>query len=320
MYISTTQQIENPNAWGAFNHLVAGRDGSCLSAEARGLRAIKSKGLIVRYGNPFANAATEVLFESNEVLVGVAVDDNGAVHAIGKRHHTNASGAWKSSPSSLLPGGLRVIRAIGDELWIVHDAGVVRLSGKVVTPVDLGAIGGRVLDVAGTSPRDVYISIDPDGGRPWSGPGMLHFDGTTATPIAKAPHRAHLVMDGGEVIATGITDGLNGSDAAADGVIHRGTAAGLTAIVQRADVPECTPGNSLAVAVALGGVFVAGSGQPPRQLIGRVVGAKVQPLMQTTIGWAKRITGCPDVAWMQNGIELLAFDGSEWRQVPRALG
>lgn len=319
MYISTTTQIESPHAWGAFNDLVADRDGSCVSAEGRGLRAIKGKGLIVRYGNPFANGTTEVMFESNEALVGVAIAGDGAVHAIGKRHHTNASGAWKSSPSSLLPPGLRVIRAIGDELWIVHDAGVLRLVGKTVTHVDLGAVHGRVLDVAGTSPSDVYISIDPEGSRPWSGPGVLHFDGTAATPIANAPHGAHLAMDGTDVIATGLTEGPT-ADAATDGVLHRGTAAGLTAIVRRADVPACSPGDRLAVAVALGGVFVAGSGQPPEQLVGRVVGAKVEPVMQTTIGWAKRVTGRPDVVWMQNGIELLAFDGGQWKDVARALG
>lgn len=93
---SPTSQGWKEQDW-TFTWLMAEPDGSCVAVERKAGRAMDDKALVVRYPNPFtSDAPPEILLRAKEPLFAGWREPNGTLHAGGKRHHHNASGAWKA--------------------------------------------------------------------------------------------------------------------------------------------------------------------------------------------------------------------------------
>jgi hypothetical protein len=97
------------------------------------------------------------VYESTEAMRGLWIAPDGVVHAGGKRHHTNASGAWKAGPT----GGGAIYTmwgSDGDVFAGTADGEVLRL--RAGAWVKIGAVGGTIFGIHGTSARDVTIVGD----------------------------------------------------------------------------------------------------------------------------------------------------------------
>lgn len=307
VYTSSTKQIENPHAWRCFSALVVAANGDCFTVETRGLRATKAKGLVVRYPNPFAKNAgpAELLYSSSDALNALWCHPSGALHVVGKRYHTNASGTWKASK---LADELRHVWGTGDTLWAASPEKLWRHTGtwsEVTCPRD-----GNYVAIAGTSPTDVYVA-DEDG-------ALLRFDGKSWKRVAGAPRDARLVSTADGVLATGIARAKASDSNDADCILHRITAGAVEVLLRRKGT-GIEPGATQPVCEALGSIFVGGIGTAPHQQVGRVAKGTVEPIANVTIGYADLIGGTKDVLWIHNGIELLAWNGKSWKQVRRIL-
>jgi hypothetical protein len=131
-----------------------------------------------------AHTATEAhsLFETLDTLRGLWVSPSGAIHAAGKQHHTNASGAWKSKPTGAAPI-YALWGAADDDLFAGSANGeVVRWRGTAWTT--LAQLAETIFGVHGTGAADVHICGD----------GLLaHFDGSAMTS-RELPAGAHCLQ------------------------------------------------------------------------------------------------------------------------------
>jgi hypothetical protein len=217
-----------------------------------------------------------------------------------KKHHFKVGARWKSKAVS----GRAVVTAI-------H------------------AVGSRVLVVTGwpngcfewidgehekldTEPADCgQLAGDEETGvHAATGNGIATFDGTRWSLLPETPQNARLlVRSKDEVLSTGYIPG--GPTA-----VFRGNArTGWKPVVARASLP--TKGNLVGVTSALGHVFFTQTHDVGRGLY-RLDGKTVVPVMHAT-GYCDAAAGTADALWHANGIELLCFDGTTWKSVPRVF-
>jgi hypothetical protein len=97
------------------------------------------------------------LFETADIMRGLWIAPSGAIHAAGKRHHTNASGAWKSGPTGA--GTIYAMWGCGDDVFAGSaDGDVMRWRSGAWTK--LGTVGNTVFGIHGRSGTDIAIVGD----------------------------------------------------------------------------------------------------------------------------------------------------------------
>lgn len=138
--------------------------------------SLQTGGRIVRHGNPKTkDTRVEVVYEARERLDGLWVSPTGALHAVGKRYHTNAGGIWRKE---LVPvaDDLDILLAVwapdDDTVWVGSEEGEVlcRRDGvwKAI-PVGLPKADNFIYAIRGTTSGEVYVTSDE---------GVAYFDGT----------------------------------------------------------------------------------------------------------------------------------------------
>ncbi len=303
IYQSNTPQVQHRNAW-TFAGLAVDQAGDCFVAERNGLRDIKAKGLIVRYPNPFGKGGEpEVLYESTtdspQSLVRTA---SGALHMFGKKHHFLDGGKWKSKAVQAKGEVMRGYAA-GETVYLMQgwpDAFIASPKPGEYNVVDTG-LKGHPSAISGTGPADIWAAADD---------GLAHFDGTTWTVIENAPKPGTLLCRShDEVLLTG-NDREQGLVAA----LYRGNATqGFSPWIF---ANKCANGGRFDVIFeALGKVFLTQTHDSERGLY-CPAGDGVEKIMNTT-GFCTVAGGNAEVLWHSNGIELLCFNGKQWKQVPR---
>ena len=306
-YISDTEQIHNSSAW-TFAGLAVDESGSCYAAERKGLRNIKPKGLIVRYPNPFAGGGQpELLYKSSDPFQHLWRAPGGRLHVLGnKKYHfeVEVKGKSKFKTKAMTKPAQRMvrIRGFGDRLILAFgwpDAYVELVEGEP-RPLEIG-LGGHCEDIAGTGPDDIYVS---------STEGIVHFDGERWQSVPDAPEAACLLcMSRDEVYATG-RDPEQGKVFA----VYRGNAReGFRGILRTDALDDVDDLNR--IFAALGAIYLVQTHGQQRGLY-RLRDGGVEKVMSAT-SLTGRVAGNDDLLWIENGIELLCFDGSQWLQVPR---
>lgn len=287
MYRSDTPQAFNANHY-TFTSLHVDRAGTCYATEMRGGRDIKPKGLVVRYPNPFASdAPAEQLHATSEALSAIWQTPAGVVHAFGKQHYTNASGTWKKTKGFDSKYAVNYAWGSGDVLYAgcAYPGTLYRMTSAGTEQVDIGHAGEDMYGLDGTALDDVYVSTREH---------LVHFDGTAWHDLAGAPAGGDLAFDGGTLLVTG------GGTA-----VYRRDGSTFVAVCEGA--PE-----DRAIVAAVGGVYLTDG-----RSVSRVEGSALVEVMEATGYISKSIAGNPGVLWCANGIELLCFDGTTWKQVRR---
>ena len=134
--------------------------------------SLQAGGRIVRHGNPKKNDShVEIVYVAGERLDALWVSRTSALHAVGKRYHTNASGTWRKEKVA----GSKLLALWGtsdEELWAGDIAGaVLARTATGWEPVDVGLFDDDKLIYAihGTSSKSMYVAGDD---------AVAHFDGT----------------------------------------------------------------------------------------------------------------------------------------------
>lgn len=295
MFRSSTPQLRGPNAY-TFTHLVLDAEGNCYSSEQRGLRDLKSKGLVVRYPNPFAGGGEpEVLYQASEALYSIWRTDSGVLHAFGKAHYTNASGTWKKTKGEN-KNQINYAWGVGEQVWAAtaYLGRLFSVAPGGLAPIEYGVSGSSLHGLRGTAAGDVYVSTDD---------GLVHFDGRAwGSPSTSAPHGGAIEFLDGTMYLTGRTD-----DDAPNAAVYRRDGDRYT--------PVCYGDAAERALVAARGALYVEEGWS----LARLDGTTLVPVLEATGYVNKALAGNADVLWVANGIELLCFDGREWRSVPRAL-
>ena len=137
--------------------------------------SLQTGGRIVRHGNPkTGDAKAEVVYEGRERLDGFFVSASGAIHAVGKRYHTNARGKWHAERVPLaddLTVMIAVWAATDDDVWVGSEEGeVLRRRGDVWSAVKTGlpGDGNMIYVIRGTKNGGAYVGSDE---------GVAYFDG-----------------------------------------------------------------------------------------------------------------------------------------------
>lgn len=138
--------------------------------------SLQTGGRVVRHGNPKTNDARgEVVYEGKERLDGLWVSPSGALHAVGKRYHTNAGGKWRQEKVPLRDAYsilLSVWAPSDDEVWVGSEEGdVLRLRDGKWTAMTTGlpTEGNFVYVIRGDARGGaVYVGSDE---------GVAYFDG-----------------------------------------------------------------------------------------------------------------------------------------------
>jgi hypothetical protein len=302
MYESKTKQIESTHAW-TYAGLQVDASGACYAAERNGLRDIKPKGLLVRYPNPFAGGGEpEVLYQTSDSFQHYWRSPAGEHHILGKKHHFEVKGKFKTKEVTQRAQRLTRIKGFGNRLLITYGwpAAYNEIVGGEYKPLDIG-LTELCEDLDGSGPEDIYVS---------SSVGIVHFDGGTWRQLANAPKHANLAcVSRDEVYTTGVEpeQGLIFA-------LYRGNArTGFKGLV------PCTPadGGYKAIVPALGSIYLMKSHGESRGLY-RFTGTTIEQVMHAT-AYTGRAAGNADVLWVENGIELLCFNGKTWKQVPRVM-
>src|SRR5262245_31023620 len=110
-----------------------------VAADGSVVSVLRAKGV----SHVVAQTATGArsLFDATDMMRGLWIAPNGAIHAAGKRHHTNASGAWKSGPTGA--GTIYTMWGHGDDVFAGSaDGDVMRWRAGAWTK--LGGVGNTV--------------------------------------------------------------------------------------------------------------------------------------------------------------------------------
>ena len=307
-FSSTTRQPQSPHAW-TFSGLELDGAGSVIAAERNGLRGIKAKGLVVRYANPFTSPGVkpEILCESSDSFVGLHRTPEGALHVRGKnKHHFEVKGKWKSKVVG--EGVLTAIHAYGPQLLLTTgwpeqcfrscDDGSYAL---------LETLPGKCLQIAGDETTGLYAATDD---------GISYFDGQRWAELPNTPRNGRvLVLSATEILATGALPTSAPEDATL-GALYRGNAKDGFSLVVPDGGHQASSGTLVRVTKALGEIFLTQTHGYGRGAY-RVEGSAFTPVMQAS-GTCDATAGDENVLWHANGVELLCFNGKEWRSVERA--
>ncbi len=303
VYVSNTKQIPSPHAW-TFAGLQVDESGACYAAERNGLRDIKPKGLLVRYPNPFAGGGKpEVIYEAADPFQHMWRAPSGGFHLLGKKHHFSVNGTFKSK--EITKGAQKLLRVWGAGERVIlalgYPAAYLEIVNGEYVPLAVGlSTACACEDLTGSAADDIYVADEE---------GITHFDGKEWRAVKGAPKGAQLAcVSRDEVFATGI-DPEQGRVFA----IYRGNARdGFKGLVRAEHLKN--DGSFGRIFHALGAVHLIQTHGADRGLY-RLSEGEVSKLMGIT-GFAGRVAGS-DVLWVENGIELLCFDGTTWKQVPR---
>lgn len=244
----------------------------------------------------------EVLHETSDSFQGFFRSPTGDTYLYGKKLHFMVKGKWKSKEITARAQRIVRVGAFGGRVFVA--LGWSEAFGEWVDgelgKIDLG-LTGLCEDIVGTGPDDVYVS---------TGDGLAYFDGTHWKILGGAPERARLAcVSRDEVYTTGI-DSEEGRIFA----LYRGNArAGFSGLVHMETV--AVDGGFDKIVPALGGIYLVASGGADRGLY-QLRGAEIVRIMTAT-GYTGRAAGNASVLWVDNGIELLCFDGAHWKTVPR---
>jgi hypothetical protein len=184
-----------------------------------------------------AHAADQArsVYETPDTLRGLWVSPSGAIHAAGKKHHTNASGAWASKPTNAAPIYALWGAADDDVFAGSADGELVRWRGGAWAAI--AQLAETIFGVHGTGAGDVHVCGD----------GLLaHFDGTavTARDLPSGAHCLQAVCCSAAETWLCATSGL---------YRHAGT--------RTARVAAWDDGELYAVGIGAAGVFVQASAQ-----------------------------------------------------------
>jgi hypothetical protein len=299
-YRSETQQLKGQNSW-TFTELTLDESGAVYAAERSAMRDIKPKGLLVRYPNPFTSAdePPEVLYETSDAFTGMYRAPDGALHLRSKKkHYYQVGGKWKSkevAPRAVVTA----IHAYGPRLLVTTGWPDNCFEWIADEYHKLDSEPAECMQIAGDATTGLYATNNQ---------GISFFDGTRWSKLADSPMSARvLVQSADDVISTGFT--MGGTTA-----VYRGNAkAGFQPVVAKANCP--TEGRLVGVTGALGQIFFTQTHDIGHGLY-RLEGDSVVPIMSAT-GYCDAAAGSRDLLWHSNGVELLCFDGTTWKSVPR---
>ena len=153
----------------------------------------KGKTAIVRHEPKRASR----LFETSDQVRALWVSKSGVVHAAGKRHHTNRSGAFVTA--KLGKGSTYALWGSGDDrLFAGGDAGLWELRDGAWRDV---GIEGTTFALAGSGADDLYAGGDES--------PLMHFDGKSWKKVALKTHlvQAIVCVAPDDVLVLGVSGG-----------------------------------------------------------------------------------------------------------------